>query len=616
MSLLDSASLILTPNAGKEGKLYSVIPSNGNGDFTVTRATTATRVNSAGLVELVPYNLVQYSEQFDNATWTKQNVSSSANQTTAPNGTLTADTIVNNNTSTFHRYYQGPIANLGQPQKITFSVYLKYKDHQYTSIGITDDTFYRSQVVVDLVNGTITQNYKQNSGDTLTSTITNVGNGWYRLTGTFTYLTALSGGNAYILGMLLNQSTFTEAPYLGSGTGIYIWGAQMVEGSNAKDYQPTETRLNIPRLDYSNGTCPSLLVEPQRTNLLKYSQDYSNVIWTKAGITATLGTQINPQGIASTYNIANTTLGDSYLEQQGLPTTTGTYTTSVFIKNIDNLATTQLMAVHIAEGSITSQLVYTWATNTFTIAGTNAISGSVTPYANGWVRLSFTYSIGALTTIHWSRLYANNDLTVTKSALVYGFQTELGSYPTSYIPTTSASVTRNADEVYKTGISSLIGQTEGTIYLEADVQKHNESEFYIAISNGSSLGEAIYLYQPSGGILQVLFRSGGVDPTISILNANWNIGYNKIAIAYNSTSGEVFMNGVSKGTIALSALPTCSQLTLGARPDSPGSLVGSGGYKIATLWKTRLTNEQLELLTGNSFNTYAEMAAFYNYTLQ
>jgi hypothetical protein len=73
MSLLDTASLIVTPNGYKEGKLYSVIPSDGSGDMSVVRATTATRVNSAGLIELVPYNLVNYSEQFDNAAWVKTN---------------------------------------------------------------------------------------------------------------------------------------------------------------------------------------------------------------------------------------------------------------------------------------------------------------------------------------------------------------------------------------------------------------------------------------------------------------------------------------------------------------------------------------------------------------
>jgi hypothetical protein len=71
MSLLNSASLVVTPNGYKEGTLYSVIPNTTLGDMTVVRATTATRVNSAGLIELVPYNLLQYSRSsLINAAWT------------------------------------------------------------------------------------------------------------------------------------------------------------------------------------------------------------------------------------------------------------------------------------------------------------------------------------------------------------------------------------------------------------------------------------------------------------------------------------------------------------------------------------------------------------------
>jgi hypothetical protein len=93
MSLFDSASLVVTPNGYKEDKLYSIKPTDGSGDLVVTRATIATRVNSAGLVELVPYNLVTYSEQFDNADWSVQDATITPNSTTAPNGTLTADTF-------------------------------------------------------------------------------------------------------------------------------------------------------------------------------------------------------------------------------------------------------------------------------------------------------------------------------------------------------------------------------------------------------------------------------------------------------------------------------------------------------------------------------------------
>jgi len=80
MSLLDKASLIVTPNAYKESKLYSVVPNTTLGDMDVVRATTATRVNSAGLIEVVPRNLYLFSNDFTNANWTKQNTSITASQ--------------------------------------------------------------------------------------------------------------------------------------------------------------------------------------------------------------------------------------------------------------------------------------------------------------------------------------------------------------------------------------------------------------------------------------------------------------------------------------------------------------------------------------------------------
>jgi hypothetical protein len=183
------------------------------------------------LVEPQRTNLLTYSEQFDNASWVKEYVSVTVNTTTSPNGTLTADSIANNSINNYHRFYQGSIANLTNPQTVTFSAYLKYNNHRYFSFGLTDRLFYRSQVVIDLLNGVITQNYISNVSDSLTSTITNVGNGWYRVTGTFNYSTALEGGEAYLLGTLLNQSTFTTNNYVGTGTSLFIWGTQLEVGS-------------------------------------------------------------------------------------------------------------------------------------------------------------------------------------------------------------------------------------------------------------------------------------------------------------------------------------------------------------------------------------------------
>jgi hypothetical protein len=225
---------------------------------------------------------------------------------------------------------------------------------------------------------------------------------------------------------------------------------------------------------------------------------------------------------------------------------------------------------------------------------------------NGWFRCSMIFTsvsaeiqLGFLDTVYTGR--ASNpwaiSTSVGTSGYIWGAQLEAGGNATSYIPTVASTVTRNADIISKTGISSLIGQTEGTIFFEADVQKLNTGDFYIGISNGNSLAESIYLFQPSpSGNLTVLFRTGGLTPAITILNANWNVGLNKIAIAYNASLGEVFINGVSKGTVALTALPTCNKFTLGSRPDGGGSVV-TGTYNSAALWKERLSNEQLAQLT-------------------
>jgi hypothetical protein len=93
MSLLNEASFLVTPNGYKEDKLYAAIPTNGNGDMTVTRTGTATRVNEAGLVELVPYNLLLRSQEFDNAAWTKSASSIAPNEIVSPDGKMDADLL-------------------------------------------------------------------------------------------------------------------------------------------------------------------------------------------------------------------------------------------------------------------------------------------------------------------------------------------------------------------------------------------------------------------------------------------------------------------------------------------------------------------------------------------
>jgi hypothetical protein len=91
--LLNSASLVLIPSGYKEDVVYSAVPTDGSGDLSFTRASNGTRVNSAGLVEVVAWNLIEQSETF-NVGWNLQSGATIvANATTAPNGTTTADLL-------------------------------------------------------------------------------------------------------------------------------------------------------------------------------------------------------------------------------------------------------------------------------------------------------------------------------------------------------------------------------------------------------------------------------------------------------------------------------------------------------------------------------------------
>jgi hypothetical protein len=103
--LLNSASLVMIPSGYKEDVVYSQIPTDGSGDLSFTRASNGTRINSAGLVEVVAWNLAEQSESFDNVAWVKTTdgqVTITANATTAPNGTLTADKMIASANAGFH----------------------------------------------------------------------------------------------------------------------------------------------------------------------------------------------------------------------------------------------------------------------------------------------------------------------------------------------------------------------------------------------------------------------------------------------------------------------------------------------------------------------------------
>jgi hypothetical protein len=118
---------------------------------------------------------------------------------------------------------------------------------------------------------------------------------------------------------------------------VAIWGAQLVEGSSALTYQKTVDRLDIPRIDYTGGGCPSILLEPQRTNLVLRSEEFNNASFQKNFSSVSANTTTAPDGTltADTWT-GDGTSGIHYLAQTVSATSGVAYTQSVFAKKGTN----------------------------------------------------------------------------------------------------------------------------------------------------------------------------------------------------------------------------------------------------------------------------------------
>jgi hypothetical protein len=397
-TLLDTASLIVTPNAYKEGKLYSVVPSNGDGDFTATRATTATRVNSEGLVESVA--------------------------------------------------------------------------------------------------------------------------------------------------------------------------------------------SNIPRLEYSLGSCPNLLLEPQRTNLLLQSNGFSSSSWLKyqqlAGLMPiiTPNYAVSPDGTLNAsrviFNANGTAPGDRSTIRQSTALTINTkYSTSIWVKSATGLPYT--IEIYATYG--------------------NAFSLQIN-VTNEWVRYEMPNIDSLTTTTGFTNIGIWNNsikaINTIADVLIWGAQLEAGANPTSYIPTTSASVTRNADSITRNNIytNGLITSSGGTWFshLLNNTPKTGVPVGDIGLRLTNVDGNNMFHISTSNGSNQryrVRKIVGGTN--ISIYNTLTN--EIKVAIKWNGTTADVFVNGIKVVDATAFTSVDLENLTVSN---------GNTPYNInaMALWPTPLTDTQcIELTT-------------------
>ena len=572
--LLNSASLVMIPSGYKEDTVFSAIPTDGSGDLSFTRASNGTRVNSAGLVEVCPWNLLEQSETFDTASWPKLECSITANSTNSPIGTLTADSLIESNTNSRHMIYRAFTSVVGQSYSL--SVYCKQSTRRYANINLkTSSTASpRFSALFDLQTGLNVSTSAVGSPTGTSFDIVSFPNGWYRIS---ISMNATSTSTEYEISTS-NSTTPSLAEgtpaYLGDGTsGIYIWGAQLNIGSTAKPYFPTTDRLNVPRLTYQNGGggCPSLLLEKQSTNLFTYSEQLQT--GTGGTLTVTPNTAISPDG---TQNADS--LGAGYLTKS-ISATAGTWTFSTFAKYLS----ANTFQLYIYDGAYYDA---TFNVSTGVVASSSAgVTASIQNMGNGWYRCIMTATT------------ANNVSEIgfgSGNVYAWGCQMESGSYATSYIPTTSSSATRVADACSKTGISSLIGQTEGTLFIDMVPTDVSGQGRFMNIYNGANSSNGWNAIISSGSTPNTFrFYGDGFDFSGGACLFGVRV---KAALAYkNGVLTSAYVNGASVGTLtAVTTGKSYDKLELGS---GPFGLDGSCNVNQSIIFPTALTNAELASLT-------------------
>jgi hypothetical protein len=592
MSLFDDASLVMIPSAYKDGKLYSIKPTDGSGDFTFTRGSNlaATRVNSSGLIEKGRENLLLQSNQFD-TTWATTDASVTSGQS-GYDGSSDAWLLSKTDSNAL---ISQSVSKSGVQ---TYSIYAKAGTLSWCSFLITATTGNQSRYF-DLSTGT---KGGSDYGTEIESTITSVGSGWHRITLTF------------------NESTTSVRIYPADGNldisgtsgNILIQDAQLEQGLVATDYIETTTTTaqagileDMARLDYSGGaSCPSLLLEPQRTNLALYSEQFDNAAWAKSNATVTANATTSPEGYVNAYKLItnNAVINGQITDNISKSASQITYTSSIFVKK----AEWDRIGLYISDAStfnnrgqaffnLDGTLGTVAAAGTFTNASSN-----IEEYPNDWYRVYLTVTVPSTTTTIVLRYYSldNNELNGdgTSGIYIYGAQLEEGSL-TSYIPTYGTSQTRSKDSCIKTGISSLIGQTEGTLFAEFEIPVNTQNGDIIAIRNGAGSANGIFVSYRSSSVVQLIVRTSSTNALIFQRIGSYPSGKNKIAVAYKNGDFAISLNGTA-------AQVNTSSITMPTSLDSV-ALFGDNlyaqtlpvPYAPVLLFKTRLTNAKLADLT-------------------
>ena len=558
-NLLDKSSILLTPTAYDNGKMLSIKPTNGDGDFTFSRNTAATRVNAQGLVEnvqILSSDLVQNGSfsEIGAEEVTNGSFSNGSTDWTLENGwSIGDDKAISDGSGSIPNtdLIQGNVFTTSKSYKVT----LEIKDYVSGNLQLQNNTtnfpqangihtIYSSEGSTSLILrslsfiGSITnisvkevgQNWTIEDTWTIANSVAN-GNGangsseeiiqtsvlvvGKEYKATYQVLNYVSGsvalwkGSGVALIQRTANGTYTEY-FTGASNQIRFRGTNFIGSITNIVIKEVTNDTNLPRINYENG-CGSWLLEPQSTNIYLNSE--------------TLSTQ------------DNTTLAS-------------TYTVSFY------------------------------GTGTITFSGTH--TGSL-------VGTSLTDRVSATFTATAGTLTSSVSGTVTKGQL------ENLNFASSYIPTLGASNTRNRDIASGSGNSTLINSTEGVLYAEIAALADDGTNRGIALSDGTTSNRVNILFGTGSNKIRTIVISNSFTSFDEEYTVTSTLNYHKVAIKYKENDFALWIDGIERFTDTSGSSPIgLSELAFDV---GTGDLNYYGKVKALAVYKEALTDAELTLLT-------------------
>ena len=383
-----------------------------------------------------------------------------------------------------------------------------------------------------------------------------------------------------------------------------------------------EVASGVSRLDYTGGGCPHHLLEPQTTNLITQSNDFSDSSWIKSRSNISIDNAISPNGTQNADKLVeDTTTSNTHSVQQNITIGNVSLSGSIFVK-ADTRNKLRVLISDLTTGDYRIDLNLDNLTvvenNGGSIGSWTNTSYKIHNFSNDWYRVELNATKGAGTQASLSVFLlddnGNSSYTGdgTSGVYIFGAQSELGSYAKSYVPTNENTITRLAEFADNAGNAATFNDSEGMLFAELSGLA-NGSFRYISLSDGTNDNNVRFGFFPLPKQVGIEVNSGG-SIQLSYLDTNIDTLFNtKLCIKYKQNDFSIYVNGFEVHTDSSGLSPVGLDRICFDRGDGCGDAF-YGKIKQLQYYNTAdLTDLELETLT--SYTSFNEMALAQNYTI-